>query len=551
MFFYDRLNSIEENDKVLEIGPGGTPHPRSDEFLEIDPALFKDEQEAEYQRGSAPELVTDKKITYYDGGIFPFDDNSFDYVIASHVLEHVDNVELFISEMFRIGKKGYIEYPTVVYDYLYNIPVHLNFIHYEPSKRRLLYMKKDETNLSDFQLIQSFLLKTLGNGYSQIVDDHKDIMFEGFEWSANKKFSVNKISDMDRLVPKFIELSKYSRPPEIIREVVALNNDITQFSKREISNEVKNRTKNKISSITKKVHRKSRGALSYVVNINNTEALTFSKKLRSLESIGEEPFVMPFWRGVNENVKKALLPVPPNNFLGVRAIIDTMFVIGDENWLNVQINYLKKRLDKNYEKIVKEDSYGSPLLLSPPNNATSHNTIHHLYHQEYFFEKTKLKPSKIHTVVEWGGGYGNFAKLWMKRFGNDRFTYIIIDTSLFCSIQWLYLSKIFGKNAVNVITPENKKIIRGKFNLVPVAMLESINITGDLFVSTWGLSESAKEAQDYVKQREWFGCNHLLIGFQDSYPDLPYASRLGKIANSCGAKVYDIEFIPKNHYAIK
>ena len=36
----------------------------------------------------------------------PFEDNSFDFFICSHVLEHVENDDLAISELFRITKKG-------------------------------------------------------------------------------------------------------------------------------------------------------------------------------------------------------------------------------------------------------------------------------------------------------------------------------------------------------------------------------------------------------------------------------------------------------------
>ena len=39
----------------------------------------------------------------------PFEDNSFDYSISCHVLEHVDKPELFINELKRVSNKGYIK----------------------------------------------------------------------------------------------------------------------------------------------------------------------------------------------------------------------------------------------------------------------------------------------------------------------------------------------------------------------------------------------------------------------------------------------------------
>ena len=48
----------------------------------------------------------------------PFEDNQFDFIIASHVLEHVEDYKFFISELERVSKKGYIELPTKLEDNL-------------------------------------------------------------------------------------------------------------------------------------------------------------------------------------------------------------------------------------------------------------------------------------------------------------------------------------------------------------------------------------------------------------------------------------------------
>ena len=53
-------------------------------------------------------LGVDKKL--------PFKDKEFDYVILSHVLEHVPNINEFCQEVERIAKAGYIELPTILED---------------------------------------------------------------------------------------------------------------------------------------------------------------------------------------------------------------------------------------------------------------------------------------------------------------------------------------------------------------------------------------------------------------------------------------------------
>jgi ubiquinone/menaquinone biosynthesis C-methylase UbiE len=49
----------------------------------------------------------------------PFADKSFDYVYCSHVLEHADDPLAVCRELVRIGKRGYIETPTLAKDALF------------------------------------------------------------------------------------------------------------------------------------------------------------------------------------------------------------------------------------------------------------------------------------------------------------------------------------------------------------------------------------------------------------------------------------------------
>ena len=54
--------------------------------------------------------ITEKKL--------PFKDKEFDYIIASHVVEHVEDISYFLNELSRVGKRGYIEVPTRLEDNL-------------------------------------------------------------------------------------------------------------------------------------------------------------------------------------------------------------------------------------------------------------------------------------------------------------------------------------------------------------------------------------------------------------------------------------------------
>ena len=193
MFFPERILSIKPGDRVLDVGPGGTPHPRADVLLERN----FDQMEAAAQRGYTAPMPTDVRTVFFDGGRFPFEDQAFDYVICSHVLEHVEEVPAFLSELCRVGHRGYLEFPTVYYDYLYNFRVHRNFIFYTDGEIR--WMKKTDTPLAFFQPIQTFFYNTFRDGYEELVASLKGHFFQGFEWS--ERIPNREVTDVAKLCP--------------------------------------------------------------------------------------------------------------------------------------------------------------------------------------------------------------------------------------------------------------------------------------------------------------------------------------------------------------
>ena len=80
--------------------------------------------------------ITEKKL--------PFKDKEFDFVIASHVMEHVEDVEFFIKELERVSKQGYIELPTILEDNLVfeNKKDHLWHMDFDDVENKLLISKK-------------------------------------------------------------------------------------------------------------------------------------------------------------------------------------------------------------------------------------------------------------------------------------------------------------------------------------------------------------------------------------------------------------------------
>ena len=82
--------------------------------------------------------INDKKL--------PFKDNEFDFVITSHVIEHVENFQFFINEIERIAKQGYIELPTRLGDNIVfeNSKDHIWWFVYDDVSNVLKVSKKNQ-----------------------------------------------------------------------------------------------------------------------------------------------------------------------------------------------------------------------------------------------------------------------------------------------------------------------------------------------------------------------------------------------------------------------
>ena len=96
----------------------------------------------------------DKKFVLIESKDLPFEDNQFDFVYASHVIEHVEDVSHFIKELQRISKLGYIELPSMLEDNIIlsenNIKDHKWFFQFDDVRNILLAEKKK-------QLIEPFI----------------------------------------------------------------------------------------------------------------------------------------------------------------------------------------------------------------------------------------------------------------------------------------------------------------------------------------------------------------------------------------------------------
>tara|TARA_Y100000741_G_C18214709_1_gene543210 strand:- start:572 stop:1234 length:663 start_codon:yes stop_codon:yes gene_type:complete len=106
-------------------------------------------------------IFPDKKL--------PFKDKEFDYVVLSHVLEHVPNIVDFAKEVERISKAGYIELPTKLADNLvigcdeHDIG-HKWWLEFDDINNSLIYTKKVD-------VLEKFLSVGSINKFQEFFED--------------------------------------------------------------------------------------------------------------------------------------------------------------------------------------------------------------------------------------------------------------------------------------------------------------------------------------------------------------------------------------------
>lgn len=209
MFFAEKIQSIGPNDRVLEIGPGATPHSRSNAFLELE---YSNDADKVSQRGGglAEGDFGSRPLHHYDGRIFPFADGEFDYVICSHVIEHVADPVSFMKEVFRVGKgRGYLEYPLITYEYIYAFAVHLHFMKFDFDRKVLRYLPKGMTSFREFSSVQSLFYATLAGGWDDLCAANKHLFFEGFEFIHT--FDICEAENIELLCPSIASISPKSK----------------------------------------------------------------------------------------------------------------------------------------------------------------------------------------------------------------------------------------------------------------------------------------------------------------------------------------------------
>lgn len=181
--------AIKRKDMVLEIGSGHNPMYRSDVIAD------KYMQDNTHRCGEIL-IYPHQQFIKADGELLPFGEKAFDYVICNQVLEHAENPEQFIAEIVRVGKRGYIETPSMLGELMFPKESHKwvillvdnKLVFYEKSRMPGNYRNNYGEVFLNYLPYQSLPFKML-------YVSEPNLMLNRIEWEGDFECLVNPEND--------------------------------------------------------------------------------------------------------------------------------------------------------------------------------------------------------------------------------------------------------------------------------------------------------------------------------------------------------------------
>jgi len=188
--YIENLLSQKKDWKILDIGCGYSANRYATTICDVQ---------------DLSNFYKNKNFVILKNNDLPFDDNQFDFVISSHVMEHVKDLKYFIKEIERVSKRGYIELPTKLEDNLVfeNKKEHLWQMDFDDVNHKLLISKKIQflepvLTVSTIQKMRKYFKSSL---VLELLWENK-IEYEFIEENQDRKDDLNLLTLLRKFISK-------------------------------------------------------------------------------------------------------------------------------------------------------------------------------------------------------------------------------------------------------------------------------------------------------------------------------------------------------------
>ncbi len=203
--------NIQRTDFVLEIGSGDNPHPSVD-------ILCDRYITTSHERAGGFKVRIDRPMVVADGMRLPFRDRTFDYVIASHIFEHMDDPLGFAREIMRVGKAGYIEVPSAISERVFGWDFHHWYCQIHDGVLTVTPKKEGERWNGFFH---RFIARTLW--FRRFFEEHEEMWYVRMEWREKIPIRVgmrpmgeDETHELDEKAWELLAKAK----PEIVKDLL-------------------------------------------------------------------------------------------------------------------------------------------------------------------------------------------------------------------------------------------------------------------------------------------------------------------------------------------
>lgn len=181
---FPRRHRIPEGAVVLDVGCGCAPNMRSN--ILADKFLLDDAER------SQPLALDERPFVMCDALHLPFKDKSVDYVICSHLAEHLEEPEALLSELSRVAGAGYVECPGRIREMFQGWEYHRWYVSVE-GDRLVFEEKSGPYHDPELHAWSSHLFENDAAFEQFFIDNQERLgLLSAYDWEGEIKYAVRR-----------------------------------------------------------------------------------------------------------------------------------------------------------------------------------------------------------------------------------------------------------------------------------------------------------------------------------------------------------------------
>jgi ubiquinone/menaquinone biosynthesis C-methylase UbiE/glycosyltransferase involved in cell wall biosynthesis len=183
------LLEIGPEDRVLDVGGGDSYFPRADVVTDA----FPDSNEHRSGRAVAADYGHRRFVPCFAESL-PFADHEFDFAYCRMVLEHVDDPAAACRELQRVARRGFIETPSPIAEYLGGHPTHrwLVWVERLPGQEPTLVFQRKPFRRAPLRYALRRNWFTDPEFQYRWEFEYRNVVTTQFEWSGEFRFRVEE-----------------------------------------------------------------------------------------------------------------------------------------------------------------------------------------------------------------------------------------------------------------------------------------------------------------------------------------------------------------------